>query len=312
MQQLRALEVAHVAQGLDQRLDIVTVDGADIVEAELLEQGAGHHHPLEVLFGPLGQLLDWRQPRQHLLAAFADGGVELAGHDPGQMVVQRPDILGDGHLVVVEDHQHVFMDIAGVVERFEGHPCGNGTITDHCNDLATQPFALGGDRHAKGGTDGGAGVADGEHVVLALATPGEGVQAILLPDGVDLVTAPGQDLVGIGLMAHVPDQPIERGVVDVVQGHGQFDRAETGGKVSAGAADRAQQIFAQLVAQHRQPIFGQGTQLDRSVREGQVGEIANINAHIVTVIQRLVGSLDDVIGKRFQNVGIVGQGLQGC
>ena len=39
----------------------------------------------------------------------------------------------------------------------------------------------------------------------------------------------------------------------------------------------------------------------------QVGEIANINAHFVTVIQRLVGSLDDVIGKRFQNVGIVGQ-----
>ena len=124
-----------------------------------------------------------------------------------------------------------------MVERFKGHPCGNGTITDHCNDLATQPFTLGGDRHTERRTDGSAGVADGEHVVLALAAPGEGVQTILLSDGVDLVTAPGQDLVGIGLMAHIPDQPIERGVVDVVQGDGQFDRAETRGKVSAGAAD---------------------------------------------------------------------------
>ena len=251
VQQLRPLEIAHVAQGLDQSLDIVTVDGADVVEAKLLEQGAGHHHPLEVLFGPLGQLLDRRQTGQHLLAAFADGGVELARHDSGQMVVERADILGDGHLVVVEDHQHVFMDVAGVVERLKSHPRCDGAITDHRNDLAAQPFTLGGNRHTECGTDGGAGVADGEHVVLALATPGEGVQTIFLTDGVDLVTASGQDLVGIGLMAHVPDQPIERGVVDVVQGHGQFDRAEPGGKVSAGAADRAQQIFAQLVAQHR-------------------------------------------------------------
>ncbi len=77
------------------------------------------------------------------------------------------------------------------------------------------------------------------------------MQTILLTDGMDLVTASGQDLVGIGLMAHIPYEPIERSVVDVVQGHGQFDRAEPGGKVSAGAADGAQQIFAQLVAQHR-------------------------------------------------------------
>ncbi len=97
------------------------------------------------------------------------------------------------------------MDIAGVVERFKGHTCGNGTVTDHRNDLATQPFTLGGNRHTECSTDGGTGVADGEHVVLALATPGEGVQTILLTDGVDLITAPGQDLVGIGLMAHVPD-----------------------------------------------------------------------------------------------------------
>jgi hypothetical protein len=37
-------------------MDVVTVDGADVVEAELLEQGAGYHHALEVLLGPLGEL----------------------------------------------------------------------------------------------------------------------------------------------------------------------------------------------------------------------------------------------------------------
>ncbi|MNF58079.1 hypothetical protein D3C84_396250 [compost metagenome] len=312
VQQLRPLEVAHVAQGLDQGVDVMAVDGAYVVEAELLEQGARHHHALEVLLGPLGQLLDRRQPRQHLLAAFADGGVELAGHQPGQMVVERPHVLGDGHLVVVEHHQHVLVDIAGVIERLERHAGGDGAIADHRHHLATQPFALGGDRHAECRPYGGAGVADGQHVILALVAPGEGVQAVFLANGVNAFAPAGQDLVGIGLVAHVPHQPIEGGVVDVMQRHRQLDGAETGGEVAAGAAHRAQQVLAQLVAQHGQPLEGQGSQLDRRIREGQVGEIAYINAHIVTVIQRLVGSLDDVIGKRFQNVGIVGQGLQGC
>jgi hypothetical protein len=138
------------------------------------------------------------------------------------------------------------------------------------------------------------------------------VQTIFLANGVHAIASSGEDLVGIGLVAHVPHQPIEGGVVDVVQGDRQLDGAKAGGEVATGAAHRTQQIFTQLVAQHGQPLEGQGSQLDRRIREGQVGEIAYINAHIVTVIQRLVGSLDDVIGKRFQNVGIVGQRLQGC
>ncbi len=312
VQQLRPLEIAHVAQGFDQSLDVVAVDGTYVVEAELLEQGAGHHHSLEVFLGPLGQLLDRRQAGQHLLATLADGGVELAGHDAGQVVVQCPDILGDGHLVVVEHHQHVLVNIAGVIERLERHAGGDGAIADHRHHLAPQPFALGRHGHAERRTDGGAGVTDGEHVILALAAPGEGVQTVFLADALHPIAATGQDLVGISLVADVPHQSIERGVVDVVQRHRQFDGAEPGGKMTTGATHRTQQIFTQFVAQHRQSLEGQGSQLDRRIREGQVGEIAYINAHIVTVIQRLVGSLDDVIGKRFQNVGIVGQRLQGC
>ena len=142
VQQLRPLEVAHVTQGLDQGVDVVAVDGAYVVEAELLEQGAGHHHSLEVFLGPLGQLLDRRQAGQHLLATLADGGVELARHDAGQVVVERPDIFGDGHLVVVEHHQHVLVDIAGVIERLERHAGGDGAIADHRHHLAAKPFAL--------------------------------------------------------------------------------------------------------------------------------------------------------------------------
>jgi hypothetical protein len=42
-------------------VQVVAVNGADVVEAELLEQGGGHHHALGVFFQPLGQFEQrWR------------------------------------------------------------------------------------------------------------------------------------------------------------------------------------------------------------------------------------------------------------
>src|SRR5208282_6345916 len=56
VQKLRAAQLFHVAQGSDEPLDVVAVDWSDIVEAHLLEQGAGQNHSLEVLLGAARQL----------------------------------------------------------------------------------------------------------------------------------------------------------------------------------------------------------------------------------------------------------------
>jgi hypothetical protein len=50
VQELRPLEQLHVGECLRQHVDVVPVDRTDIVEAEFLEQGAGQHHALHVLF----------------------------------------------------------------------------------------------------------------------------------------------------------------------------------------------------------------------------------------------------------------------
>ena len=39
----------------------------------------------------------------------------------------------------------------------------------------------------------------------------------------------------VALMTDVPDQTIVRGIEQVVQGDGDFDRTEAGGEVAAGA-----------------------------------------------------------------------------
>jgi hypothetical protein len=68
VQELGALEGAQVLQGGEQGFEVVAVDGADVVEAELLEHRAGHHHALDVLLGAAGELDDRRRqvPRTRL------------------------------------------------------------------------------------------------------------------------------------------------------------------------------------------------------------------------------------------------------
>ncbi len=74
-----------------------------------------------------------------------------------------------------------------------------------------------------------------ERIVFALAALGEAVQPALLADGADAVAAAGQDLMGIGLMADIPDQPVGRGVENVMKRDGQLDDAEACAQMAADA-----------------------------------------------------------------------------
>ena len=236
MKELRPFQVTHVLQCFDQLFDIMAVYRADVIKAQLLKQGAGNNHALEVFFGSPDQLFDRRRSGQDLLAAFADRGIEAARQQLCQVVVQCTDIFRNGHLVVIEDHQHVRMYVTGMVHRLKSHPGGDRAVADHADHLAAELFFSGGNRHAEAGTDRGGGVADGQHVVLALFTPRERVKPIFLTDRRHRLTAAGQDFMRVCLMAYIPDQVIERGIVDIVQGNGQLDGTEAGGKVTAGLA----------------------------------------------------------------------------
>ena len=66
-------------------------------------------------------------------------------------------------------------------------------------------------------------VAGAKGVVLRLCPLREGAQAPCLADGGHAVAAPGQDLVGVRLVAHIPDDAVCRALVHVVQGHSQLN-----------------------------------------------------------------------------------------
>ena len=101
-------------------------------------------------------------------------------------------------------------------------------------------------RHSQPGRDRGRGMSGAERVVLALGTTREAGQAAALANGANAVAPAGEDLVRIGLMADIPDQPVARRVEHRMEGNRQLDHAERGAEVAAGDGNRIDRLGAQF------------------------------------------------------------------
>ena len=89
-----------------------------------------------------------------------------------------------------------------------------------------------------------------------------------------LLFAPGQDFVGIGLVAYIPDDAIMGGVVDVVQGHCQFNHAQPSTEMPPRLPHAIQQVGPQLIRQLlqlRDVQIVQRSALVDSVEQGGIG-----------------------------------------
>ena len=265
VQQLRALEGLQQLQRGHQRADVVAVDRAGVVEAHLLEQRGRHEHALPVFFpaahearGAAGAFV-----AEQFLAAFADRVEGAAAGHAAEHLGQPADVLADRHLVVVQNHQQIGFGIhaAGVVQRFVGHAGGHRAVADHRHHPSVAAAAGGGDRHAQRCRNRGRGVADAEGVVFAFLALRERRHPVLLLHRMDGVAATGEDLVRVGLVADVPDEAVVRGVVEVMQGGGEFDHAQAGAEMAAAAADRFDQVRAQFVADRPKLVFGELAQI---------------------------------------------------
>ena len=124
--------VADVAQDRQQMVEIVTVHRADIEEAELLEQRSPGDQPAGVFFRPLHPALDGaRESLGDVMGHVAQPAIALGRDQPRQVPAHRADRRGDGHVVVVEDHDQPAVQRAGVVQPLVGHPAGQRAVPDH-------------------------------------------------------------------------------------------------------------------------------------------------------------------------------------
>ena len=136
-------------------------------------------------------------------------------------------------VVVDDDDELAVLGCGDVVERFPRHAAGQRAVADERDDvpvLTSQVVRLGEavcvrQRRRR------VGVLD--DVVLGLGLARIAGQATLLPQGVEVGSATGEDLVDVRLVAGVEHDPVVRRVEDPMDGDGQLDHAEVGAEVAA-------------------------------------------------------------------------------
>ena len=243
------LHVADVLQHGQEMVEVMAVDRADVIEAELLEQRAAVHHEAAGIFldavGAVGE--DLRQALVDLLGRIAQRAIGLAGVEPRQIGAHGADRRRDRHVVVVEDDDQARVHRARIVHGLIGHARRHRAVTDHGDNVVLAAGEVARDRHAEAGGDRGRGMRGAERIVIALAALGEAGQAAAGAQRADAVAAAGEDLVRIGLMADVPDQPVARRVEDVMDRGGELDHAEARAEVTAGHRDGIDGLLTQLV-----------------------------------------------------------------
>ena len=86
-----------------------------------------------------------------------------------------------------------------------------------------------------------------KRVVFALAAFGKSRQASASAQGADAVTASGEDLMRIALMADIPDQPVVRRVENIMDSGSQLDNAKSSAQMAAGDGNCRNGFGTQLV-----------------------------------------------------------------
>ncbi len=266
----RAILVERGAQRAPDALDVVPVDRADVGEAERLEERAGLEP--QRLGGVADVPAHARRaghPREAPLELLAHAREARIGPDALEQLGERPDVLGDAHAVVVEDHRDGRSQGAGLVEPLVRHAAGQGAVADHGDDMALAaplPLGLG---EARGVADRGAGVARAHDVVLALLAAQEAADAAVLAQRAEPVEPPGEQLVAVGLVADVPHDAVARRLQLGVEGDGELHRPEARAEVTAGARDGVDDRLAHLLRQRLELRVAHTVQL---VGAGEPGE----------------------------------------
>ena len=178
MDQARAFRhVADILQHRDQRIEIVAIDRPDIVEAQLLEQGAAHRHAARELVGLVRGIVQrgGQFPRK-APGEIAQLEERARGDQPREIGRQPAHRRGNRHVVVVEDDDEAIARNARIVHRLIGHARRHRPVADHRNAAARLARQFGRNGKAQRGGNRGGAVRRAERIVEAFRALGEARQ----------------------------------------------------------------------------------------------------------------------------------------
>ena len=187
VQQDGVVEGLEELEGLNEQRKIVAVDGAEVLQAELLKEDGGPQHAFGGLFGAAhhfdGGLA--AEALDEARGAFVQVLVVLVGDDAVEVAGDGADVAVDGPLVVVEHDDQALGLLGDVVQRLESDAVGEGGVAGHGDHVLVAAGQVAGHGHAQRGRERGAGVARAVAVVLAFGAQHKAVEAAGLADGVE-------------------------------------------------------------------------------------------------------------------------------
>ena len=136
--------------------------------------------------------------------------------------------------------------MTGVVDGLQGHAARQSPVTDDRDTLVVLSLAVPGQGHAQGRGDGGGGMACPKMIKGAFTALQVAGHAVFLPQGVEAVIAAGDQLVGIGLVAHVPAHAVPIQVQGLIKRQGQLHHPQARTQVSAAGGHGLQVLLANL------------------------------------------------------------------
>ena len=157
MQDFGAFQVLDVPQYARQVLYVMSVDGTEVANVHSLENVLllGSHR-----FQAVGEADKRLAPffvedahlEEQTFQFEAQLVVAVAGVEVEEVLLHATYAAVDGHVIVVEDDEHVVGSGGRVVQSFKGQPSAHAPVADDGNDVPVGlSFAGGGYGHAQGG-----------------------------------------------------------------------------------------------------------------------------------------------------------------
>ena len=264
----RAAEVLGRGEGLLDRVQVVPVDRADVLQPEVLEQALRGDEVLQALLRSVQRTVDrvthHRGAAHGHLAPLQEPLVTAAGPQRGQVVGHPTGGRRVGPGVVVDHHDHrPVLGRRDVVQRLPTHPTGQRTITHHRHHGPVLTGLLVRLGQPVGPAQRRGGVRGLDDVVLGLGPARVARQATGLPQPTELGRPAGDDLVHVRLVAGVPHDPVPRRVEHPVQRQRQLHHAQVRTEVTTAAGDLGHEELADLPGELVQLRPGQPTQVHR-------------------------------------------------
>ena len=268
--QHRGAEVAGPLQRMLDCLLVMAVDGAEVLQAEVLEEHLRLQHVLEALLDAVQRVeqrrADQRRVRQRGLDVVEHLLVSLRDADRGEVVGDPADRRLVGAAVVVDDDdQPPVLGRGDVVQRLPGHAAGQRAVADDGDYRAVRLAAyLVGLGQPIGVGQAGGGVRVLDHVVLGLGPARVAGDTAAMRELGEAGLAAGQQLVHVRLVAGIEQDPVDRRVEDPVQRDGQLNDAQVRPEVTAVDRYRLDQKIADLCRKLRQFVRAQFLEVPRT------------------------------------------------